>query len=366
MKIKRWLSLVIVCAFMTTVLCGASGSYNGRVRVYVTDTGECYHRLGCSYLISQNEMRLKDAVENGYRACSRCNPPRFGYPNEHDTDRYYTYEERRAMEEEKARKEQEAEERAEKEAEWAQKKAEEARKAQAEEERRLMTEKYAPVLYIGITVVVFVLLLWIIDAMRKRKREMALHEARCRGDLPGGMPGMPFGTIIGEDGLPKQIRAKSGWGPLYTFYVSRTGNAFHKSPQCTRGAYLPIHAALIGGRIPCRKCRPVKPDISWYLYGQSAWKEEKSEEKVLQLPESKADCGSTIPSESPQKVQTNDPDSIIDSGDLHMPEYWLNIEISGRTVLVYADDPVQLSERIKELEEAEEKKREEAIKNQHR
>ena len=49
-----------------------------------------------------------------------------------------------------------------------------------------------------------------------------------------------------------------------------------------------------------------------------------------------------------------------------MPEYWLNIEISGRTVLVYADDPVQLSERIKELEEAEEKKREEAIKNQHR
>lgn len=42
--------------------------------VYVTDTGECYHRSGCSYLQSSNRLSIKEAVQSGYRACSRCNP----------------------------------------------------------------------------------------------------------------------------------------------------------------------------------------------------------------------------------------------------------------------------------------------------
>lgn len=42
--------------------------------VYVTNTGECYHRDGCSYLRSRNPISLEDA-KKWYRPCSRCNPP---------------------------------------------------------------------------------------------------------------------------------------------------------------------------------------------------------------------------------------------------------------------------------------------------
>ena len=42
--------------------------------VYVTDTGSKYHRASCSYLKSKNSISKKDAIEQGYTACSRCNP----------------------------------------------------------------------------------------------------------------------------------------------------------------------------------------------------------------------------------------------------------------------------------------------------
>jgi len=43
--------------------------------VYVTRTGECYHRSNCSYLRhSKIPMRLSEA-QNRFRPCSRCKPP---------------------------------------------------------------------------------------------------------------------------------------------------------------------------------------------------------------------------------------------------------------------------------------------------
>ena len=45
--------------------------------VYVTRTGEKYHRGGCRYLSkSQIPMTLQDAKASGYTPCSVCNPPR--------------------------------------------------------------------------------------------------------------------------------------------------------------------------------------------------------------------------------------------------------------------------------------------------
>lgn len=45
-------------------------------KVYVTATGECYHRSWCSSLDqSKIDIDLDDAVEKGYRPCRRCNPP---------------------------------------------------------------------------------------------------------------------------------------------------------------------------------------------------------------------------------------------------------------------------------------------------
>jgi hypothetical protein len=50
-----------------------------RITVYITRTGEKYHRDGCRYLSrSKIATTLKDAVANGYEPCSVCKPPQTG------------------------------------------------------------------------------------------------------------------------------------------------------------------------------------------------------------------------------------------------------------------------------------------------
>lgn len=47
------------------------------VTVYITKTGEKYHRNGCRYLSrSQIAIALSDAKSQGYTPCSVCTPPR--------------------------------------------------------------------------------------------------------------------------------------------------------------------------------------------------------------------------------------------------------------------------------------------------
>ena len=54
----------------------SSSSGGGSGKVYVTETGECYHLGGCQYLShSKIPISLKDAKAQGYRACSVCDPP---------------------------------------------------------------------------------------------------------------------------------------------------------------------------------------------------------------------------------------------------------------------------------------------------
>jgi competence protein ComEC len=53
------------------------GTASGSTIVYVTATGECYHRKGCRYLASSRiAMTLSHAKADGYRPCSVCDPPR--------------------------------------------------------------------------------------------------------------------------------------------------------------------------------------------------------------------------------------------------------------------------------------------------
>lgn len=43
--------------------------------VYITKTGAKYHKGNCSYLRkSKISIAKKEAIANGYGACSRCNP----------------------------------------------------------------------------------------------------------------------------------------------------------------------------------------------------------------------------------------------------------------------------------------------------
>lgn len=44
--------------------------------VYITDTGEKYHRASCSYLWNScYSVTLSEARWRGYSPCARCNPP---------------------------------------------------------------------------------------------------------------------------------------------------------------------------------------------------------------------------------------------------------------------------------------------------
>jgi hypothetical protein len=45
----------------------------GEIKVYVTNTGNKYHKNGCFYLRkSKIETNLYDAIKNGYTPCSKC------------------------------------------------------------------------------------------------------------------------------------------------------------------------------------------------------------------------------------------------------------------------------------------------------
>jgi competence protein ComEC len=55
----------------------AASAASGGSRIFITATGECYHRSGCRYLASSRiAMTLAHAKADGYRPCSVCDPPR--------------------------------------------------------------------------------------------------------------------------------------------------------------------------------------------------------------------------------------------------------------------------------------------------
>ena len=51
----------------------SSSTTNGNI-VYVTKSGDKYHRRNCSYLKSSYPMHKNEAIEKGYSRCSLCNP----------------------------------------------------------------------------------------------------------------------------------------------------------------------------------------------------------------------------------------------------------------------------------------------------
>ena len=323
MKARIW-GVFLLLVWLYLLWLGPSVmAYNGDVIVYVTDTGECYHRDGCTYLKSKRPITLERA-DRMYYACSRCDPPRLGEDSSNDTDRYYSYEERQEMEREAKLEEERQEkliaeeERIRREQEKKQQEEElEAKKAREKEKAKTVIQVVTPIIII--TIIIFA-----VRGAMCRKQAHREHEARCRGELPGGMPGMPFGTIIGDDGMPKEIDAKVGWGRKYTFFVSRTGYSFHRA-GCTRNAYIMIHAVSIGNRKPCKKCRPVLPNLSWFK------ENKKTNGQIAQHDE---------------RIETYEPQCMEEKMD-----YWLDVEIRGEITRVYANNPQELADKIERLKE---------------
>ena len=82
-----WPVTALVCALFLSIgiycglkddrpVAGPGAQDTTEATVYVTRTGECYHRAGCSSLrMSKIPMPLSQAKQR-YRPCLRCNPPR--------------------------------------------------------------------------------------------------------------------------------------------------------------------------------------------------------------------------------------------------------------------------------------------------
>ena len=93
---------------------------------------------------------------------------------------------------------------------------------------------------------------------REKKRAIAAYTGRSIDDLAP----IPPGVSVGEDGLPRDA-VGSGWGKRFTFYISDTGNCFHRQCGCS-GATKKINAWSVGNCRPCRVCKPELPNMGWY------------------------------------------------------------------------------------------------------
>lgn len=71
--------LLVVLIFLSVVfdykLNNVSPERASRVNVYITRTGECYHRSGCRYLRQSKIQITLDEAYYEYRDCSVCDPP---------------------------------------------------------------------------------------------------------------------------------------------------------------------------------------------------------------------------------------------------------------------------------------------------
>ena len=301
-KLKRLTVLLCVLLVLLVPAPCRAGSYNGEITVYVTDSGDCYHREGCTYLKSKHAVSLEDAAKS-YRRCSRCDPPILGESRPDDAAPYGAAGEWESSGGSKPSGERDEQE-------------------QAFEREEEETEGPS---YIGAFIVVLVALFFVYAVYwgTKYRKELKIHRARCRGELPGGVPGMPFGTIIGSDGLPRQVNSRYMWGPQYTFYVSRTGEVFHRNARCGKASLFSVHAMYLGDRRPCKICKPMRPDMSWFMPYFNAKNNIK-----------------TLPSKTKE-------------GNRPGHDYWLRVEVGkdlgGKPIFeeITADDPQELDEKIR-------------------
>ena len=90
---KKIILLILMLSLLFTIGCGddtenktsnynyANDSYDyddydyEGTTVYITKTGECYHRSGCSSLRKSKIKKDLSEVKGKYRPCSICDPP---------------------------------------------------------------------------------------------------------------------------------------------------------------------------------------------------------------------------------------------------------------------------------------------------
>ena len=277
MKKFLCLSLVLVLVFSLTVPAFAA---SGDTIVYKTRTGEKYHSDGCQYLRqSCYEITLAKAVDAGLSPCSKCHPPRLDVsasitltPSPVPTFDLpplpslkpaptlpSTYRSSRQT-------------------------------VQQTPQPSATIEVVPPKDALKGTLLGFsplvggLLIALLVKVMRDKKRKALEEAARRQREYEqwlaekaeytkqyGGKPllelaGAPHYCFVADDGLPA-ASGKERWGYGYTFYVTYSGQAFHKSTCRFAQGGLPKNAYSLyrwSDKHPCSYCRPKLPDLSWY------------------------------------------------------------------------------------------------------
>lgn len=108
------------------------------------------------------------------------------------------------------------------------------------------------------------------DEERIRKQQEFNEQREKMIQKYGGRPisdfvNIPPDSMIGEDGLPREINAEEYWGEKYTFYQLNSYNKYHNK-QCRHALICsPINAYKLKKQKsePCWLCNPVLPDMEW-------------------------------------------------------------------------------------------------------
>lgn len=242
-------------------------AHNGETTVYVTNTGECYHRGTCGYLRSKNEITLEVAVTRGYRACSVCKPPKPDFPYEPVSSRT-----RSTVSESSGSKSS------------GNATPPKGHLPSTDKERGTISLGTFFLILLGANIILPAIIFLPCELV-KRKRGADLRAEHIR--KYGGMSrleiaracGMPNDMTILPDGLPHRI---AGSLDRSTVYISKSGSCYHRRPRCGGANLRPINASeLKPGLRPCSRCGNDLPDMSWYRQYRSVL----SESKRLALPE---------------------------------------------------------------------------------
>lgn len=242
---RRWLCWALLCVFLLALAAPAMARTvpDGTV-VYVTDTGECYHRKGCSYLKSSNRTTVEEAEARGYRPCSRCDPDvRTGeYVPKYKFGGGSSGTVRSAPNPSSSASRNPKEDKRESDGSW--------------------------VLLVFVAVILGAPLLaggvaGCHTAVKERK-EKAEYVKLYSGRTPEELTGVPEDVVFGPDGLPK-VRGAQGWGQRFTCYITPNGESYHGTKGCS-GARKEVHICqVMGVKKPCAKCHPpTEEDLSWY------------------------------------------------------------------------------------------------------
>lgn len=250
---------ILIAAMSALLLLGAVAyaySVPSDTIVYVTPTGSKYHREDCTYIKDSYRTLTIDAAERqGYTPCSRCDPDVL-------TGAYVSdWNGESGTRGGNLTKEYNIQERLDK-----MKNADSQNDVAKMKSNNAHTYLWVIIILAGIPCISLLsgIVVSIADYLKVRKLKpeyTELYANRTTTEI-ARMCGLPSAYRIGQDGLPRN--AASGFDNPYMVYVSKTGEVYHRTPHCARGANMPRNVVNMRGKRPCMRCHPILPNLEWY------------------------------------------------------------------------------------------------------